>query len=116
MFYSRNENQNHFHAHKPKKSIRVELPPAEEGRTSFRGLVACATGNEASKAGHSTLFHSMTFGTREGKSFRQCENPMKIGIEDWKCWMKVVLPSDASSHMPLVTRPLKRGIHRCSTL
>ncbi|GBN94805.1 hypothetical protein AVEN_183008-1 [Araneus ventricosus] len=110
------KSKNHFHTHKPKKSIRVELPPADDGRASFRRLVACATGNEASKAGHSPLFHSMIFGTREGKSFRQCENPMEIGIQDWKYWMTAIPPNKGSSHVLLVTRSLKRVIHCCSTV
>ncbi|GBM75125.1 hypothetical protein AVEN_88367-1 [Araneus ventricosus] len=37
-----------------------------------------------SKARHSPLFQSGIFGTREGKTFRQCEKPMKIGANEWE--------------------------------
>ncbi|GBM30990.1 hypothetical protein AVEN_69231-1 [Araneus ventricosus] len=38
------------------------------------------------KAGYSPLFHSTIFGTRDGKTFRQCEIPMKIGAYRQRCW------------------------------
>ncbi|GBN69979.1 hypothetical protein AVEN_240208-1 [Araneus ventricosus] len=36
--------------------------------------------------GHSPLFHSTFFGIQEGKTFRQREIPMKIGVDTQSSW------------------------------
>ncbi|GBM05925.1 hypothetical protein AVEN_70962-1 [Araneus ventricosus] len=43
----------------------------------------CFDGNIPS-TGHSPLFQSGIFGTRDGKTFREGEKPMKVIIAEWK--------------------------------
>ncbi|GBM02418.1 hypothetical protein AVEN_76471-1 [Araneus ventricosus] len=42
--------------------------------------------NALLKAGHSPLFHSTFLGTQDDKTFRQCDIPMKIGVDRQRYW------------------------------